>query len=108
MRYYTIKPKNGDVKFTCTFCDYNVSTSDFDRSNGHLRTQAAADINKHAGALHSRGKSWPVVPPVKLAAGSALGYASSLGQLRYSSPRITAVETSKALLNGFKPVVATR
>jgi hypothetical protein len=37
-------------------------------TNGHPRTQAAADINKNAASLHLREKSWPavVLSPIKL------------------------------------------
>ena len=49
--YRTERIKNG-VKFTCTRCDYSVSTLSFDPSAGNLRTQAATAINQHATQLH--------------------------------------------------------
>jgi len=64
MRYYTINSKGSNsVIFTCTLCSYRVNTLDFNRANGHVRTQAAADINKHVAASHLRPKPWSAAVP---------------------------------------------
>jgi len=49
--YRTERIKNG-VKFTCTQCEYSVSTLDFDPKAGNLRTQAATAVNQHATRAH--------------------------------------------------------
>jgi hypothetical protein len=68
MRYYTTKPLNGGTTFTCTFCQHNVTTLDFKRTNGNCRTQAAAGINQHALLLHLR----TMTVPTKLGSRGAL------------------------------------
>ncbi len=52
VRYYTTKPMNGGTTFKCTFCEHTVTTLNFDVTHGNRRTQAAAEINKHAALLH--------------------------------------------------------
>ena len=49
--YRTERIKNG-VKFTCTRCEFSVSTLDFEPAAGNLRTQAATAINQHATRAH--------------------------------------------------------
>jgi hypothetical protein len=49
---YRTERINGGVKFTCTHCEYSVSTLDFDPKAGNLRTQAATAINQHATQAH--------------------------------------------------------
>jgi len=68
VRYYTTKPMNGGTTFTCTYCQHNVTTLDFDSANGNRRTQAAAVINQHAASLHLRTSV-----PTKLGSRVALG-----------------------------------
>ena len=60
MRYYTTKPMNGGTTFKCTYCEHNVTTLDFNSTNGNRRMQAAAAINQHVALLHSRasGTFW--------------------------------------------------
>jgi hypothetical protein len=67
VRYYTTKPLNGGITFTCTFCEHSVTTLDFDGVNGNRRTQAAALINQHAASLHVR-----ILVPIKLGSRGAL------------------------------------
>jgi len=74
VRYYTTKPMNGGTSFTCTFCEHRVTTLDFKSTNGNRRTQAAAEINRHAALLHLRTskKGWYTkgIVPVNKEAGS--------------------------------------
>jgi hypothetical protein len=53
MRYYTTKSMNGGTTFKCTFCEHNVTTLDFNSTNGNRRRQ-------HVALLHSRasGTFW--------------------------------------------------
>ena len=34
VRHYTTKPMNGDTTFKCAYCDHNVTTLDFNSTNG--------------------------------------------------------------------------
>jgi hypothetical protein len=53
MKHYTIQLGNGGcATFSCTCCKYHVSTKDFDRTNGNLRTQAAAAMTLHYDFAH--------------------------------------------------------
>jgi hypothetical protein len=52
VRFYTTKTVNGGTTFTCVFCDYSVTTLDFDHTQGNRRTQAASAMNQHATELH--------------------------------------------------------
>jgi len=52
VRYYTTKQLNGGTTFKCTFCEYTVTTFDFDSTKGNRRTQAASTMNRHAADLH--------------------------------------------------------
>ena len=52
MKAYRIARIKDGIKFTCTRCDYSVSTLDFDAKDGNLRTQAATAINEHASKAH--------------------------------------------------------
>jgi len=53
MRYYTTKQVNdGGITFKCIYCEYAVTTLDFNNTNGNRRTQAAVVMNQHAAELH--------------------------------------------------------
>lgn len=53
MRYYTTKQVNdGGITFKCIYCEYAVTTLNFDIINGNRRTQAAVIMNQHAAELH--------------------------------------------------------
>ena len=52
MRYYTTRPLSGGITFKCIFCEHSVTTQDFDSLKGNRRTQAASEMNQHAGELH--------------------------------------------------------
>lgn len=50
---YAIRHGKGDgALFLCTCCNYCLSTKDFDRENGNVRTQAAAAMNLHYDSEH--------------------------------------------------------
>ncbi len=40
--------------FICVRCEHHVTTLDFHREAGNLRTQAATSINLHAAAVHGQ------------------------------------------------------
>jgi len=40
--------------FICVRCEHHVTTLDFQREGGNLRTQAATAINLHAAAVHGQ------------------------------------------------------
>ncbi|MGA7574892.1 MAG: hypothetical protein WCA97_12980 [Terriglobales bacterium] len=52
VKAYRIQRIKGGMKFTCTHCEHNVTTLDFDIKAGNLRTQAATAINAHATQAH--------------------------------------------------------
>jgi len=52
VRYYTTKPLNGGIAFTCIVCEFTVHTLDFDYGKGNRRTQAAAAVNQHVRESH--------------------------------------------------------
>jgi hypothetical protein len=52
VKAYKIQRIKGGMKFTCTECEYSVSTADFDAKVGNLRTQAATAINAHSTQTH--------------------------------------------------------
>jgi hypothetical protein len=54
VRYYTTKPKDGGITFSCTMCERSVTTLDFNSTQGNRRTQAAAAINQHVALSHLR------------------------------------------------------
>jgi hypothetical protein len=45
--------KDGTM-FICVRCEHYVTTLDFHREAGNLRTQAATAINLHAAAVHGQ------------------------------------------------------
>lgn len=51
-QYYTKAPVKGGTTFTCSFCEYRVLTSGFDRLNGNRRTQAVEAMNQHVSQKH--------------------------------------------------------
>ena len=59
VRYYTTKPENGGTRFACAFCEFSVTTHDFNSTNGNRRTQAAAMINQHVASLHLQASVAP-------------------------------------------------
>jgi hypothetical protein len=52
VKHYITNRIEGGMQFTCIRCEYSVSTLDFDRRDGDLRSQAATAINRHAVAVH--------------------------------------------------------
>lgn len=52
VRNYTTKRVPGGMQFTCSRCQHNVTTLDFDVRDGNLRTQAATALNQHATKVH--------------------------------------------------------
>ena len=52
VKHYTIKRIQDGTMFTCVHCEHHVTTLDFHREAGNLRTQAATAINLHAAAVH--------------------------------------------------------
>jgi len=40
--------------FVCIHCEHRVTTLDFQKDAGNLRTQAATAINVHAAAAHGQ------------------------------------------------------
>jgi len=54
VRHYTMKRIKDGTMFTCAYCEHCVTTSDFPREAGNLRTQAATAINQHAAAVHGQ------------------------------------------------------
>jgi hypothetical protein len=54
-QHYTIShSKRGSAEFRCSYCDYRVSTKDFDRRNGNVRMQAATAMSTHQASEHKR------------------------------------------------------
>ena len=52
-KHYTIKQAaGGRAVFLCDCCDHRISTKDFDRRNGNVRTQAAAAMHRHYVSEH--------------------------------------------------------
>jgi hypothetical protein len=61
--HYTIRHGKGSGSlFLCTCCDYRVSTKDFDRTNGNVRTQAAAAMNTHHDSEHKVNMLLTTIP----------------------------------------------
>ncbi len=52
VRHYTTKRTKDGTMFICIHCEHRVTTLDFHREAGNLRTQAATAINLHAAAVH--------------------------------------------------------
>ena len=53
VRHYTTKRIKDGTMFICVYCEHHVTTLDFPREAGNLRTQAATAINMHAAAVHA-------------------------------------------------------
>ena len=54
VRHYTTKRIKDGIMFICVYCEHHVTTLDFPREAGNLRTQAATAINLHAAAVHRK------------------------------------------------------
>src|SRR5438552_16704292 len=54
VRHYTTKRVKDGTMFTCVRCEHHVTTLDFHKEAGNLRTQAAPAINRHAAAVHGQ------------------------------------------------------
>ena len=54
VRNYTTKRIADGTMFICIRCKYQVTTLDFHKEAGNLRTQAATAINLHAAAVHGQ------------------------------------------------------
>jgi hypothetical protein len=54
VRHYTTNRIKDGTMFTCTHCEHSVTTLDFHKETGNLRTQAATAINLHAAAVHGQ------------------------------------------------------
>jgi len=54
VKHYTIQRIPDGAKFTCVHCEHHVTTLDFHRAAGNLRTQAATAINMHAAVVHGQ------------------------------------------------------
>ena len=54
VRHYTTKRIKDGTMFICAHCEHRVTTQDFHREAGNLRTQAATAINLHSAAVHGQ------------------------------------------------------
>ena len=58
--HYTMKRVKDGTMFTCAYCEHHVTTLDFHKEAGNLRTQAATAINLHAAAVHGQPMAVPM------------------------------------------------
>jgi hypothetical protein len=65
VRHYTTKRIKDGTMFTCVRCEHHVSTLDFGREDGNLRTQAATAINLHAAAQHRQPMGISLLEPAQ-------------------------------------------
>ncbi len=59
VRHYKIKRIKDGAMFICVHCEHHVTTLNFHREAGNLRTQAATAINLHAAAVHGQPMAVP-------------------------------------------------